>query len=432
MSRYPQRCHVVAFVVCALAFQVLFAACGGSSSSGADDNITWMVWGDPEEIEVYESMVADYEAAHDGADVRLDVVPSQGDFMSKLSASLTGGAPPDVFLVNYRRYAQFADAGTLEPLAERAAQSDVIDLDTFYDVPLQAFTWGGELQCLPFNMSSLVVYYNRSLFEEYGVPLPTNAWTWDDFLAAARALTLDTDGDGTTDVYGLDVEPTIIRAAPFIWSNGGELQSDPNDPRNLTLDTPEARAALRFFTDLSLVHAVVPDEATYASSDPESRFMEGDAAMTLNSRRATPIFRSIDNFDWDIAPIPIQERRVSTLHSDAFCIAQDSERKDAAWRFIEYSLSDAGQETAAKLGRTVPSSRTVAESPVFLDPTQRPANSQLFLDLGPELEVLPVLPEWPEIEKTINEELYVAFFGNKSLDDAIDAAQTKIDEILGR
>lgn len=424
--------RVAALLVSVLVLQFALAACGGSASSGADDDITWMVWGDPEEVAVYESMVADYEAAHTGAAVKLDVVPSQGDFMTKLSASLTGGSAPDVFLINYRRYAQFADAGTLEPLAERATDSDVIDLDTFYDVPLEAFTWNGELQCLPFNMSSLVVYYNRTLFEQQGVPLPTDQWTWDDFLAAAQALTLDTDGDGTTDTYGVDFEPTIIRAAPFIWSNGGALQSDPDDPRSLTLDTSETRGALQFFIDLSLVHHVVPDKATYAASDPESRFMDGSAAMTLNSRRSTPVFRSIVDFDWDVAPIPVRERRVSTLHSDAFCIAQDSEHKDAAWRFIEYALSDTGQETAAALGRTVPSSRTVAESPVFLDPTRKPANSQLFLDLGPELEVLPILPEWPEIEKTINEELYVAFFGNKPLDDALATAQSKIDEILSR
>ena len=74
--------------------------------------------------------------------------------------------------------------------------------------------------CLPQNVSSLVVYYNRDLFEAAGVPLPTAGWTWDDMTAAAAALR---DGDQ----YGLGVEASIIRLAPFVWSNGGDIVDDP-------------------------------------------------------------------------------------------------------------------------------------------------------------------------------------------------------------
>ena len=58
--------------------------------------------------------------------------------------------------------------------------------------------------CLPQNLSSLVVYYNRDLFDAAGVPYPEAGWTWAEFLDAAKALTRDIDGDGlpTSMVWG--------------------------------------------------------------------------------------------------------------------------------------------------------------------------------------------------------------------------------------
>jgi multiple sugar transport system substrate-binding protein len=72
------------------------------------------------------------------------------------------------------------------------------------------------------------------------------------------------------------------------------------------------------------------------------------------------------------------------------------------------------------MGRTVPSLKSVAESPAFLDPTQSPANSKMFLDIIPTMKLVPVLSTWPKIEGTANEELEQAFYKLKSVDDAID------------
>ena len=101
------------------------------------------------------------------------------------------------------------------------------------------------------------MYYNRSLFEEHGVAEPPDDWTWNGLIQTAVALTRDAAGNqvvGTeneagsiVDVYGLGVEASLIRLAPFVWSNGGELTHDPDQPTRFTLDTPESREALRNF-----------------------------------------------------------------------------------------------------------------------------------------------------------------------------------------
>lgn len=414
-----------------LGLSVLVAACGGSGGSDSEP-ITWQVWADPEEAEVYQAIIDAYAEENPDAEVTLNAIPDRGTFLSRLSASFASGSPPDVFLVNYRHNGQFASKGVLEPLGPKLEDSDGPGADAYFGVPMEAFTWDGVLQCIPFNQSSLVVYYNKDLFEQHGVPMPANDWTWDDFVAAAKALTLDTNGDGTTDLWGVGFEPSIIRAAPFIWSHGGSLLSNPDDPRSITFEGEATHEALQYFIDLNLVHHVVPDEAAYAAQDPDSRFMDGSIAMVLNSRRATPVFRSIEGFEWDVAPPPADVTQASTLHSDAFCIPKAAKHKDAAWQFVEYAVGTEGQTVAAKLGRTVPSLITVAESDAFLDPGKPPANSQIFLDLGPNLVSLPTIAEWPEIEKVINDELYVAFFGTKSLDDALKTANDKTRDILAR
>ncbi|HZO32661.1 MAG TPA: sugar ABC transporter substrate-binding protein [Chloroflexota bacterium] len=394
--------------------------------------ISYWAFGDAEELAIFEAVVEGYRRHNADVTVKLNIVPNQNEFMTKLSASFTAGAGPDVFLINYRRYGQYAEKNVLEPLEGRLAASSSLRKDQFFEIPLKAFTWNGTLQCIPQNQSSLVVYYNRDVFEKYGVALPRESWRWRDFLDTARALTKDTDGDGGIDLHGLAAEPTIIRAAPFIWQRGGRLVDDEEKPTRITMDDPKTKEALRFFVDLGATHRVSPNEAEYKAEGPDSRFMRGKAAMTLNSRRAVPELRTIKGFTWDVAAPPSDAESATTLHSDAYCLSAASGNKAAAWEFIEYAIGLEGQQITARLGRTVPSLKDVATSPAFLDPGQAPANSKLFLELAPKLKLLPILAEWPAIERFMNEEIEAAFFGTRSFDEAIETANRKSNEQLKR
>ena len=144
-----------------------------------------------------------------------------------MAADFAAGTPANIVLINYRRYAGFAAKGVIEPIAPYLAKSTVIKESDFYAEAIEPFMWDGQLLCVPQNLSSLVVYYNVDLFKAADVPEPANDWTWDDFLSAAQALTKDLDGDGRIDQYGVGLEPSLIRAAPFIWQNGGELVNTP-------------------------------------------------------------------------------------------------------------------------------------------------------------------------------------------------------------
>jgi multiple sugar transport system substrate-binding protein len=381
---------------------LLAAACGGDGGTAGggevSGEVTFMVFGDPEEIQAYREVIAAYEQEQPQVDVRLIETSDRDDLIARLSTSFAGGAPPDLFLLNYRFYAQFAARGVLEPIESRVEASEVFEQEDFYAEALDAFRFDGTLTCLPQNISSLVVYYNKDLFRAAGVAEPETGWNWDEMVSAAKRLTKDEDGDGMAEVYGLGVEASLIRIAPFVWSNGGELVDDERDPIHFTLDSPEAQAALTEFFKLRLVHKVIPSEEEVEAEDDETRFQNGRLAMVLSSRRSTPTFRTITEFDWDIAALPQFREQAGILHSDAYCMTKASGNKDAAWAFMEYALGPDGAPVVAKSGRTVPSLKSVAESDAFLDPSAKPANSKVFIDTIPVIQQVPSISTWPEIE----------------------------------
>jgi multiple sugar transport system substrate-binding protein len=218
--------------------------------------------------------------------------------------------------------------------------------------------------------------------------------------------------------------------APFVWSNGGDIVDDWAKPTRLTIQEPLAREAIQAFVDLQLQYKVVPTEAEAQAEDIEARFMNGRLAMIFQSRAATPTFREITTFDWDVAPLPKLKEQASILHSDAYCISAASKNKELAWAFVEYAQGPDGQRRASELGRTVPSLKSVANSPAFLDPTKKPASNQVFLDAVPTMKLVPIISTWPKIETIVNNELERAFYAIVPLDTALQAAVDQTNQLF--
>jgi multiple sugar transport system substrate-binding protein len=405
-----------------VALLAVFAACSAAPGAGRAEPITFMIFGDTGEKAAYEALVTAFTERHPDIPVTLLHIPGQSDYRKRLGVDFAAGTPADVVLLNYRRYAAFAAKGALEPLGPYLERSELIGIDDFYPETVAPFFWEGQLMCIPQNLSSLVVYYNRDLFQAAGLAEPADDWTWADFLAAAQALTQDTDGDGRIDQYGLGTEVSIFRVAPFIWQNGGDLVDDPAAPTRLTLDEPAAREAIQWFVDLQVVHGVAPDAIAEAAEDSESRFLNGRMGMFLNSRRGVPTYRMISSFAWDVAPLPQGKQRAGILHADAYCMPSAARQKEAIWTFIEFANAVEGQQIIAASGRTVPSLRSVAESPVFRDPGAPPMRNQVFLDVIPYIRGVPVMETWVDIEELTADELVRAFYGQASVDEVIRTA----------
>jgi len=409
------------------------AACSGSGATGgegpAEGRISFLTFGDPAELAAFRQVIAAFEKSQDDVDVQLVEAGDRTDLIARLSTSVAGGSPPDVFLLNYRYYGQFAAKGAIEPITDRLAGSGVIAEDDFYPEAIDAFRWRGELMCLPQNISSLVVYYNRDLFTRYGVTEPGDEWTWSELIEKATLLTRDANGNrvppgevegaSVVETYGLGVEPSIIRVAPFVWSNGGELVDDDTRPTRLALASPEATEALRAFLELRLAYGAVPTDEEVEAEDDETRFANGRLAMLMSSRRATPTLREVADFEWDVAPLPTFKEPAGILHSDAYCITAASADKRAAWRFVEFANSPRGQRIVARTGRTVPSLIEVSRSRAFLDPSLSPSRSEVFLDGIPAIHAVPRISTWPEIEDATAGILENAFYRGEPVDDVV-------------
>lgn len=427
------RFRIAALAALALTLAV---ACGGDS--GGSGSIRFLIFGDPAEINAYRTLISSFSKEEPDIDVQLVEASDREDLIARLSTSVAGGSPPDLFLMNYRFYGQFAARGALEPLGPYVEDSDVFEEADFYPQALDAFRWKGELTCLPQNISSLVVYFNRELFKRFGVPPPRDGMHWNELVFKARQLTRDKNGQvvrgadpdlpaantAQAEIFGLGVEPSIIRLAPLVWSNGGELVDDAEEPTRFTLDGVEAKQAIDAFFRLRTLYGVVPTDQEVEAEDDESRFANGRMAMLLESRRAVPSLREAADFDWDVVSLPSFQEPVNVLHSDAYCLTKGSKEKDAAWRFVEYALGPAGAEVVARTGRTVPSLRSVAESDAFLDPQAKPKNSRVWLDSIESIRHLPTVSTWPEIEDATNGILENGMY----LAQPVDKVVAEVDE----
>jgi multiple sugar transport system substrate-binding protein len=364
--------------------------------------ITVAAAGGEGEIKALQSVADAFEQAHPGTTVTLDAVASASDLIGKLTTSFAGHSAPDVFVLNYRRLGGFAAKGVIAPVPVGTSQGQ-------FESPLKAFTYDGTLLCRPSNASSMVVYLNLALFERADVALPKAGWTWADLLTTARALK-------TAGVSAIGFETSLVRLAPFVWSNGGELVDDPEHPTEVDLSAPQDREALQLLLDLQTTGMSATDRA---GQDPEEAFSAGKVAMYLDSRRAVPGLRKTAGLRFDVAPVPTAKTATSVLHSDGYCVTKDAKNPALAQAFTAYAVTGDGAKVLAESGRTVPVLTSLAESPAFLATDTMPKSSSVFLDQAKTARALPHTATWNEAEAVAEEVLAQLFAGKTTLDKAI-------------
>lgn len=412
------------------------------AAHAADKTITFFSFGDALEEAAYNQLAAAFMKKNPGYTVKVDNTPGEDElavgeerdeYRQKLVINLAGGAPPDVFLFQYRELGVFLRSKAVEPVAPYLARSTILKPTDFYPQALEAFTGAdGSQLCLPQNVSPLVVYYNKALFDAAKLAYPADSWTWADFLTAAKALTQNTS-DPKAAQWGVGIQPDVTRFLPLLWANGGALLDSDSAPTKFTVDTPEGRAALaQFFALRSSADPVTPDEASMTASSLLQRFQNGTLGMILFSRRLVPSLRSV-KFDWDVAPLPlINGKRVPTLFADGYCMTAQGKDKDSAWKFIEFAGSAEGQAILAASGRSVPALKAVAESPAFLDPAQKPAHAQVFLDSLAVGRLAPHFPIWADAEEEFSHQIEMGFFDGIGVDKVLEGIKDEAEPVLSR
>ncbi len=132
-----------------------------------------------------------------------------------------------------------------------------------------------------YNPNDSGMFYNKRIFKEAGIKDPQQLmdednWNWTSMLDAAKKLTVDNNGDGKADQYGLAGAHYVLSEL-LIASNGGRIYDEAN--KKVAFDSPAAMEALNFEHSLYTEHKVVKENEGNDWEDPAKYFAEGTIAM---------------------------------------------------------------------------------------------------------------------------------------------------------
>jgi len=265
-------------------------ACGGRDEDAVTLRIT--SWQTPEENAIDAESWREFERRHPGVRVVNDPVSNQAEYRERVITSIGAGAPPDVFLLDGVDAQAFITEGVLLDLAPFARRVGV-ELDDFYPSVLATFSRGERVYALPKGFTPMVYFYNRALFDQAGVPYPANDWTTEEFVRAAKALTRDTDGDGTVDQWGTVLDRRFFAWQAWLWSAGGDILSPDGTRASGYLDSPQTDSVVRFLASLPRELGVAPRPNAFraATGTEERLFFSGRVGMLTSGHWLVPNIR---------------------------------------------------------------------------------------------------------------------------------------------
>jgi multiple sugar transport system substrate-binding protein len=406
---------------------MLLSACSGGGTK-APVTISFMAWGAPEELAVWQQIVDDFQVANPSIKVNVEV-SDWDSYWTKVKTLLAANTPPDVFAMDAPLYLDYQSRGVLLNLQPYIDKTQGF-LDGFYPVTLDAYKLPDGYYGMPRDFQTVVLFYNKDMFDAAKVAYPTADWTYDDLRAAAKSLTLDTNGDGTIEQWGFSTDLWDMELAwsEAIWSWGGEVINA--DHTKTMIGEPAARQAWQYFYDLMFTDHSMPDTNTTGQYGGDL-FQAGIAAMTTIGHWAVPGYATVE-FKWDVAPMPISPTggRATSVNSAGFVVAKDSKNPDAAWEFIKYCLSQTGQTRLTELGLAIPVLQSVADSPVFLQQSMVNINQQVFLDSLSFARMRPVFKGYDEWSSTIGDGMAPIWSGEADLNSTLDTVVPQADEVL--
>ena len=160
------------------------------------------------------------------------------------------------------------------------------------------------------NGANTGIFFNKTIFERYGVKSPyeyyaEDAWTWDNFLASAQALTKDTDGDQATDLWGFAMEGDfMISPSAFVYSNGGHVVKTVDGNVTFALGDPQSIEGLQFGYDLAWKYHVVDTNGNVAGYWAQ-QYLSGHAAMLYGAfYNASTYVGSMTDYDIGFICLP--------------------------------------------------------------------------------------------------------------------------------
>ena len=379
---------------------------------------------DQPHVATLKSLISDFEAQNPDIKIQYTAIPFD-NYFTKLQTDFAAGNPPDVFELNYENFVTFASRGTLAPLTQDMAGSDGVESGTFYDAALKAFAYQGTQYGLPITFSTVVLFYNKDLFDAAGVAYPTSDWTWSDVIAAAKKLT-----DPSKRVWGIYQPIQFWEFYKVAAQAGGGLEVSPE----VKIDTPANRRALHYLVDKVRTDEVMPTDAQLSGVANEDFFLAGHLGMDVSGIWMFDKFKAA-KFDWDIAVEPGDAQKATHFFANAAAIAQKSAHKEAAWKWVKFlasaqAVGKARIDTSWELpALSVERLKADGLMQAYLS-KGKPANRQAVFESLKYAVTPPVVADQPKLQDIINQELQAASLGSKTVEQALADAQKRVEALV--
>lgn len=356
--------------------------CNRCSKSDNRLIIQYSSWGSKSEVDILKPILKDFENMHPEIGVEFMHIPQ--NYFQKLHLLFASNTSPDVVFINNLNLPVYANAGVLEDLSE----SD-IDKSEFYEKSINALSWDGKLYAIPRDVSNLVVFYNKDIFDKYDVAYPDSDWTFEEFLSTADKLTK------RPHLFGVSFEEDLLFYLPFLMSEGGGVVSD--DLSKNIIEDKNSQNGLNFYADLRKKYHVAPMKSESASATMAQLFLQQRIAMQISGRWLVPKYREEADFDWDIVPFPKGDcGSVVPLDASGWAVSKSSKHKNEAMLLIKYLSSKENIQKMTQSGLIVPARVDVSTSKVFLD-GKPPKNAKAFIDVIKTSKPTPVTVNYNEI-----------------------------------
>ena len=341
--------------------RVHFAACGQSAPAATEApaaegtqapaaegqtekvEITYSFWGSEEEAVNTQKVLDIFNESQDRIHVTCMPIPWE-TYMEKLNTMATGGNLPDCGLMSEAGVLQWAEQGMLADVSEMYGEDEAKPLAS------ATYTYDGATVAYATANNSLVLYYNKDMFDAAGLAYPPanadDAWTWDEFVEVAKQLTLDANGKNAADPsfdpnnivqYGCMIENLPWQLEVWCRSNGSGFYNE--DGTEVTINDPAAIEALQNIADLYLVHHVAPLSSGLTDDGVQRSLIAGTCAMTTNGAWNIGTCLSAareEGLNYGIGVLPYMKEKVTISTGGPNVVFSQTEHPEEAMEFIKW------------------------------------------------------------------------------------------------
>lgn len=393
------------------------AAAAITPYNGEEVTITYGFWDTAQEEAVKKQLEA-FKQVFPNITVEPQIVP-WADYWTKLQTGVAGGETFDVFWINSASLPVYASKGALLPITQIVG-GDGIDTSQFAAPLVEMYTYQDVHYGIPRDFDTIALFYNKDLFDAAGVDYPTDAWTWDDFRAAAEKLNNKDSG-----IFGAGLQTSWQENYyNFIYQNEGKLLSD--DMKTCLINEAPDVEAIDFLTGF-FRDELTPSIAVQQSNPvADTLFPAGQVAMmTGGSFRAGTYAKADANID--VAPLPKGKVQATLTHGLANVIWANGASAAASLELVKWLAGSDAETILGESGATIPA--LADHQDAWLKANEK-MNAQVFIDALDYAQKVPDPAVGFEWQIAVQTALIDGWGGDASAQEMCDAAAKAANAVL--